>query len=187
MAEHAVDPARVYVAGLSAGGALAAIMGATYPDLYAAVGVHSGLPVGAAHSIPSALAAMSKGPRAVTADRTAGRAVPTIIFHGDRDTTVNPRNGERLAADATADTLKQQSTVVEARVPGGKAYTRTVYSEAAGVAHCEFWRIQGGGHAWSGGSATGTYTDPTGPNATREMLRFFLQHQVADTRTLESV
>ena len=178
IAAHAVDPDRIYVAGLSAGGALAAIMGATYPELYAAVGVHSGLPVGAAHSLPSALAAMSKGPRTGIQGREGARAVPTIIFHGDQDTTVHPRNGDQLAADATATNAQLRSTVVEARAPGGKAYTRTVYRDATDVAHCEIWRIQGAGHAWSGGSSTGTYTDPAGPNAAREMLRFFLQHKL---------
>ncbi|WP_316185257.1 MULTISPECIES: PHB depolymerase family esterase [unclassified Bradyrhizobium] len=176
MRDHAVDSRRVYVAGLSAGGATAAIMAATHPDLYAAAGVHSGLACGAARDLPSALMAMRQG-AGHTADRRS--AVPTIVFHGDRDTTVHPANGDRVVAQATG-AMRGTSSVVHGRVPGGHAYTRTILTEPSGKVTSEHWTIHGAAHAWSGGSPAGSYTDPKGPDATREMLRFFLAHSCAD-------
>ncbi|TYL84717.1 extracellular catalytic domain type 1 short-chain-length polyhydroxyalkanoate depolymerase [Bradyrhizobium cytisi] len=177
MREHPIDPKRVYVAGLSAGGAAAAIMGATYPDLYAAVGVHSGLACGAASDLPTALTAMRQGsgPRGIA---KACSPVPTIVFHGDRDTTVHPDNGERVL-DPPGEAEGQQAKVVRGRVPEGHAYTRTILADGGGVAISEHWSVHGAGHAWSGGSPAGSYTDPRGPDATREMLRFFLEHSLA--------
>ena len=152
-----VDAKRVYVAGLSAGGAMAAIMGATYPDLYAAVGVHSGLPYASASDAASALLAM-RGHRNGTV--VPPPAVPTIVFHGDKDDTVHPNNGA-----FPVDNL--QSETGEA---GGRRYTRTV---RRGRPSLEHWLVHGAGHAWSGGHPKASYTDPSGPDATREMLRFF--------------
>lgn len=179
MRDHAVDPRRVYVAGLSAGGAAAAIMAQAYPDLYAAVGVHSGLACGAARDMPSAFAAMRQG--ASGPQRSGGatdgnrRIVPTIVFHADKDTTVNPRNGDQVIAQSAA--ASDLRTVVQrGQVPGGHAYTRTLHTDAAGQAMLEQWLVHGGGHAWSGGSSAGSYTDPRGPDASGEMLRFFLEH-----------
>lgn len=180
MRDHPVDPARVAIAGLSAGGAAAAIMGAAYPDLYAAVGVHSGLPVGAARDIPSAFAAMRQG--ADGAGR-AGRAVPTIVFHGDRDTTVHPRNGDAVVAHVTAAAPGVRSTVQRGQTPDGHAYSRAVHADASGRTLCEQWTIHGAGHAWAGGSPAGSYTDPRGPDATREMLRFFLEQRLTAAAT----
>ncbi|HYZ32758.1 MAG TPA: PHB depolymerase family esterase [Crenalkalicoccus sp.] len=181
MRDHAVDARRVYVAGLSAGGAAAAIMGQAYPDLYAAVGVHSGLACGAARDIPSAFAAMRQGAAAPQppgrASATDGnrRIVPTIVFHADKDGTVHPRNGDQVIAQSgAAGALRTE--VQQGQVPGGHAYSRTVYADAGGQPVLEQWLIHGGGHAWSGGSAAGSYTDPRGPDASREMLRFFLEH-----------
>lgn len=172
--EHGADRRRVYVAGLSAGGAQAAIMGATYPDLYAAIGVHSGLACGAARDVPSAFAAMRQGGPAPAG--AAGRIVPTIVFHADRDTTVHPVNGDHVIAQAGRTALRQ--AVAQGEVPGGHAWRRTTHSDAEGRVLLEQWRVLGGGHAWSGGSPAGTYTDPRGPDASREMLRFFLQHRI---------
>jgi poly(hydroxyalkanoate) depolymerase family esterase len=181
MADYAVDPERVYIGGLSAGAAAAAIMGTAYPDLYAAVGVHSGLACGAANDLSSAFAAMQHGNIAISfepGDVLAGEdepVLPTIVFHGDRDTTVHPRNGDHvIARQSGAATSKKQ--VHRGRVAGGHAYTRTVHADANGRSTLEQWEIHGGGHAWSGGSTAGSYTDPRGPDATREMLRFFLEH-----------
>jgi poly(hydroxyalkanoate) depolymerase family esterase len=172
MEDTAVDAARVYVAGLSAGGAAAAIMGLAYPDLYAAIGVHSGLACGAARDMPSAFAAMRQGG---PIPRRDGKPMPTIVFHGDRDATVSPVNGDQVIAQskAAADLAPAASRGQSA---GGIAYTRTVQTDAGGRAVLEQWVLHGAGHAWSGGSRAGSYTDPRGPDASREMVRFFLQH-----------
>jgi len=180
MRDHSVDPERVYVAGLSAGAAAAAIMGSTYGDLYAAIGIHSGLACGAAIDLPSALIAMKQGggSEAMQGD---GPRIPTIVFHGDRDTTVHSNNGGRIVRQSLGGT----STTVEVhrgRVPGGHAYTRTVHTDAGGHGILEHWEIHGAGHAWSGGSPAGSYTDPDGPDATKEMLRFFLEHSLQHRR-----
>jgi poly(hydroxyalkanoate) depolymerase family esterase len=172
MRDYEIDPKHVFVAGLSAGGAAAAIMGATYDDLYAAVGVHSGLACGAASDLPSAFMAMRQGGGSGAVVPT-GSSVPTIVFHGDRDTTVHPANGDHVleqCAKATNLTTK----VVGGRVPDGHAYTRTIVTDQRGRVISEHWNIHGAGHAWSGGSPAGSYTDPRGPDATKEMLRFFL-------------
>jgi poly(hydroxyalkanoate) depolymerase family esterase len=175
------DRARVYVAGLSAGGAMAAIMAAAYPDLYAAVGVHSGLPVGRARDLISGLAAMKKKSPA-GAGRTASRLrqrVPVIVFHGDGDDIVHSGNGDAVleqflhpAPGSPAQPLRRlQERVGDA---GGRGYTKTAMLDSTGRSVAEFWELHGAGHAWSGGSPAGSYTDPAGPNASAEMLRFFL-------------
>jgi poly(hydroxyalkanoate) depolymerase family esterase len=187
MRDHSVDPRRVYIAGLSAGAAAAVVMGAAYPDLYAAIGVHSGLSCGAANDLSSALLAMQRGELAASSGSgdilTApgdGPVVPTIVFHGDRDTTVHPRNGGHVIAQSMRAT-RAQKQVQRGRVPGGHAYTRTVHIDAGGRAILEHWDIHGAGHAWSGGSPAGSFTDPRGPDATREMMRFFLAHALPAT------
>ena len=166
---YAVEADQVYVAGLSAGGAMATIMGTLYPELYAAVGVHSGLPFGSAHDLPSALAAM-KGK--LNAPTPTGKGIPIIVFHGDKDTTVHPANGDAVI---TRDAQRGPKDIVvePGRVPDGHAYTRTVHQRADGTPQAEQWLIHGAGHAWSGGSAHGSYTDGKGPDASREMMRFF--------------
>jgi poly(hydroxyalkanoate) depolymerase family esterase len=174
MREYSVDPRRVYAAGLSAGGAAAAIMAKTYPDLYAAVGVHSGLACGAARDMPSAFAAMRRGSIGLH-DGSRSRLVPTIIFHGDRDNTVNSRNGDAVAAQ-TAHLAALSVRVEKGRALGGHTYSRTLHVDASGRTVVEHWVIHGADHAWSGGCAAGSYTDPRGPDATAEMLRFFLEH-----------
>jgi poly(hydroxyalkanoate) depolymerase family esterase len=179
MRDYAIDPTRVYVAGLSAGGATAAIMGETYPDLYAAIGVHSGLACGAASSLPTAFAAMAQGGAGRLGGRSASgverRFVPTIVFHGDNDATVSPRNGEEVVAQVAQDAVLRMR-VQKGRVPGGHAYTRTIHADQAGASIIELWVIHGAGHAWCGGSPKGSYTDQRGPDATREMMRFFCEH-----------
>ncbi len=179
MEDHAIDARRIYVAGLSAGGAAAVIMGTAYPDLYAAIGVHSGLACGAASDLPSAFAAMRQdgnmsvaghAPRAMSRE-----GVPTIVFHGDQDKTVHPRNGDLVVAQLQP-TASPDRKIEHGRVPGGHAYSRTIHVDASGQAVLEQWVIHGAGHAWSGGSPAGSYTDPRGPDAGREMLRFFLEH-----------
>jgi poly(hydroxyalkanoate) depolymerase family esterase len=184
MATYHVDAGRVYVAGMSAGGAMAAILGATYPDLFAAVGVHSGLPRGAARDLRSGLAAMRQGAAIVrhSGGPHVARGVPTIVFHGDRDTTVNPRNGEQVLAQALAPSGadRPERTVSEGRVPNGHTYTRSLYRDVRGNVVGEHWLVHGAGHAWSGGSPSGSFTDPRGPDASKEMLRFFREHPRAE-------
>ena len=171
VADQRIDPSRVYVAGLSAGGAMAAVLGQAYPDLFAAVGVHSGLASRAAGDLPSALAAMQSGAPAPR----ASRPVPTIVFHGDRDATVNPANGAQVFAAATPPGATAHTERI-AR-PGARAHTRQQQRDAHGRVVAEHWLVHGAAHAWSGGSSAGSYTDPQGPDATREMLRFFLSQR----------
>jgi poly(hydroxyalkanoate) depolymerase family esterase len=173
IAEFSGDASRVYAAGLSAGGAAAAILASTHPDLFAAVGVHSGLACGAARDIPSAFAAMRGGGAGASGGTRHG--VPTIVFHGDGDKTVNVANGDRVAAQGPAGPDLAQA-VSAGRTPDGVAYTRTVRSDASGRAVLEHWVLHGTGHAWSGGDPAGSFTDARGPDASREMVRFFLSH-----------
>jgi poly(hydroxyalkanoate) depolymerase family esterase len=179
MASHSVDPARVYIAGLSAGGAMAAVMIHAYPDLYAAAGIHSGLPPRCAHNLPSALAAMKGGKRARRTpladdnDSAAAPRRPLIVFHGDADATVHPSNGSELLrefgahAPAVAEILDSPA--------GRRACTRRRLTAANGV-EAEYWIVHGAPHAWAGGSVRGSYTDASGPDASAEMVRFFLEH-----------
>jgi poly(hydroxyalkanoate) depolymerase family esterase len=179
MRDYSIAPERVYVGGLSAGAAAAAVMGATYSDLYAAIGIHSGLACGAASDLPSAFIAMRQGSGSEDSARLDdGPIVPTIVFHGDRDVTVHPSNGHQIL-EQSMRTTNTQKKVDTGRAPGGHAYTRTIHTDASGRAIFEHWNIHGAGHAWSGGSPAGSYTDPRGPNATREMLRFFLEHSLS--------
>jgi poly(3-hydroxybutyrate) depolymerase len=161
---------------------MAAVMGTAYPDIYAAVGVHSGLASGSAHDLLSALAVM-RGIRApMSGDHSGSKrqepAMPTIVFHGDRDRTVHPRNGEHLVSRSLGQNGASgaDASTERAQVPGGHAYTRTMYRDSTGRAILEYWRVHGGGHAWFGGSLRGSYTDPRGPDASGEMIRFFYQN-----------
>jgi poly(hydroxyalkanoate) depolymerase family esterase len=180
MAEFDIDSRRVYVAGLSAGGAMAAIMSATYPELYAATGIHSGLAYGSANDVVSAFAAMrgASSPAAPAQRKRHLRAVNgrvrTIVFHGESDRKVHPSNAERILAKARAGLTGATQETRHDGSAGGRAYTRTVITDASGVSRIERWAIEGLGHAWSGGSPEGSHTDQNGPDASREMLRFFL-------------
>ena len=175
MHDFSIDSRRVYVAGLSAGGAAASTLGITYPDLYAGIGVHSGLACGAARDVPSAFAAMRQGgaPPAV-ARRRSESIVPTIVFHGDGDRTVNSVNSGQIISQSKAAT-NLATEVSHGTAPGGMRYTRTIQTNETGQTLLEQWMLHGAGHAWSGGSTAGSYTDPRGPDASREMVRFFLQ------------
>jgi len=177
--EFSADRSRIYAAGLSAGGAAAAIMADTYPDVFAAVGVHSGLACGAARDMPSAFAAMNGGgsPKA----QTVGAGVPTIVFHGDADRTVSPVNGDQVIAQAASGEALTR-IVSQGQSDRGMSFTRTVQTNASGRAMLEQWALHGAGHAWSGGSTDGSYTDPKGPDASREMVRFFMDHSTSTTK-----
>ena len=180
VAQHNADPARIYVAGLSAGGAMAAVVAGLYPDVFAAVGVHSGLAAGAAQDVMSAFSAMRSGAKG---HKTS--ALPTIVFHGAADTTVNPDNSEFITDAALAalkasglSLVKTKSKIESSSAPGKPEHAeRTVYSNASGTPFVESWIIKSGPHAWSGGSAQGSFTDPDGPDASAAMLAFFLRHK----------
>jgi poly(hydroxyalkanoate) depolymerase family esterase len=175
MVDRAVDVSRVYVAGLSAGGAMAAILGMTYPELFAAIGVHSGLPCGAATDVVSAFAVMKRGAKSVAIARSA-QAVPTIVFHGERDQTVNPANADAVLEQFNLSSAQYQTTSENSSK--GMRYSKSVHLTDSGKPMFEKWLVNGAGHAWSGGSARGSYTEPRGPDASREMVRFFLQHRL---------
>lgn len=172
MTGYNVAPGRVYVAGFSAGAAMAAVMGTIYPELYAAAGVHSGLPNGAAGDLPSALTAMRQGPG--RSGRPVAQPRPLIVFHGDQDATVAPANATALIGSGLTP-----GPAVGGRVPGGRAYTRVCYQDSSGTTAAECWMVHQGGHTWSGGVPHGSYTDPGGPDASAELIRFFNEHPAA--------
>ena len=168
-----VDPTRVYIAGLSAGGAAATLVARAYPEMFAAAGVHSGLPAGAASDVASAFAAMRNG----AVGQKKAQPIPTIVFHGDADSTVHPANGTAVVSQSLAGFPALTAKVKTGKAKGGRAFRRTSHSDADGRTMVEHWSVDGAGHAWSGGHASGSYTDPSGPDASREILRFFLQHR----------
>jgi poly(3-hydroxybutyrate) depolymerase len=174
------DPGRVFVAGLSAGGAMAAVMGAAYPELYAAVGIHSGLAYGSAKDLASAYAAMRGSfnapglPQAGQSRKHASSSIRTIVFHGTSDRAVHPSNAWRIFSEARAaltGAIREKRHSGRAR---GRPYACTVIEDLDGVPLVEYWSIEGLGHAWSGGQVEGTHADPRGPDASRELVRFFL-------------
>jgi len=188
--DHGIDPARVYVAGMSAGGAMAAVLARDYPDLYAALGVHSGVPAGLADNLYSALRLMSKGPSPRQIDAVqnpedgSGRSVPSIVFHGDEDTTVHPSNAQSIHSAPAGDRDAQES-VGSMRAStdsneGQRGFTRSVDYGPGGISQRELWIVHGAGHAWAGGDEQEKFTDAGGPTASREMLRFFLQHRLGE-------
>jgi poly(hydroxyalkanoate) depolymerase family esterase len=185
---HSIDPARVYLAGLSAGGAMAAVLAVTHPDLFAAVGVHSGVPYLAARDPMSAFAAMSIGAGA----HVAGGPAALIVFHGDSDGVVSVANADRLiaarlAVQSQTSLTPVQSTTTHPGTSDARPYSRTTYTDAAGTVIAETWIVKGGGHAWFGGNPAGSFIDPLGPDASAEMVRFFLEHppQSARSTTVE--
>jgi poly(hydroxyalkanoate) depolymerase family esterase len=177
-----IDPRRVYVAGLSAGGAMAAILGQAYPDVFAAVGVHSGLAVGCAADWRGALIAMrGDGPRPTG----TAAAIPTIVFHGDADTTVHPVNGSSVIAAIAGENARMERSDVA--MAGERSFTRSILRNSCGRTIGEHWNLHGVGHAWSGGSNRGSFADPTGPNASAEMLRFFLEHPLGGSAVPQGI
>jgi poly(hydroxyalkanoate) depolymerase family esterase len=184
VAAHGGDASRVYVAGLSAGGAMAALAGQLYPEVFAAVGVHSGLAPGAAVDMPGAFSAMRKGRKAGAGTAPGGAASPpTIVFHGTADTTVHPGNADHVLQAALAGL--RASGVPLTEVPaadagaGNRNASRTAWVTPDGTPVVEHWAVAAGPHAWSGGSAAGSFTDPQGPSASRAMVAFFLRHRRA--------
>ena len=171
-----IDTDRIYIAGLSAGGAMAAVTAGLYPELFAAMGVHSGLPAGAATNMMAAFSAMRRG-----SEGQAANPVPTIVFHGSADKTVHPDNGDNVTEAAlaalNASGLALEKSVQSVRSKGERPARRTTYRDTSGKPFAEHWTVEAAPHAWSGGNAAGSYTDPDGPSASEAMLAFFLQHK----------
>lgn len=175
--DNSVNQKMVYVAGLSAGGAMAAILGVTYPDMFAGIGVHSGLPCGAATNMAGAFKAMKRGGGRTPRSESL-HPVPTIVFHGDKDPTVDPVNSDHVIAQFDTARAFDLAKTETCKSDGGLDYSRSVYLREDGSPLFEQWKIHGAGHAWSGGNAKGSYTEPRGPDASREMIRFFFEHNL---------
>lgn len=186
IARYPVDESRVYIAGLSAGGAMAAIVAAHYPELFAALGVHSGLPTGAAKDVMSAFQAMRLGGqhRKLAGSPAREHRMPTIVFHGSADTTVHPDNSLRIVQAATAAltacglALEHREALLASASDNEslRQAKRSVYRAGDGRSFLEHWTVDGSPHAWAGGNPEGSYTDPQAPGASAAMLAFFLQH-----------
>lgn len=170
MSDYAVQADHISIAGLSAGGAMALAVATLHPEIFRCVGVHSGLPFGAAHDLPSALQAMQSGRAAGTRPLTLPRL---IVFHGDKDKTVHPANSAQIVGSRTASEAHASTGIRKGKASGGRRYTCTTHSRLDGEVFAEQWEIHGAGHAWAGGSPQGSFTDATGPDASSEMLRFF--------------
>ncbi|WP_216828375.1 extracellular catalytic domain type 1 short-chain-length polyhydroxyalkanoate depolymerase [Alkalihalobacterium elongatum] len=190
---YSIDLSKVYVAGLSAGGAMSVIMGATYPDIFSGIGVGAGLEYKAATNSLQAWTAMSSGgPDPIQQGRLAYQAMgqqakvlPTIVFHGNSDFTVQSINSYQvitqwaktndLAYDGQENTYfyNQATEEIQGQVPGGRSYTRSIYRDHLGNRLMEKYIVDGMGHAWSGGSSMGSYTDPNGPRASELIWEFF--------------
>lgn len=165
----------VFVAGLSAGGAMATILADVYPDVFSAAGVHSGLARGAAYDVLSAMSAMQSGSAfdgiaPVVTSRS--RRVRRIIFQGDHDSTVHPSNASMIVASVMG--RDAVPTKIGKRSVRGRGYSRSDFAGSDGTVQVELWMIEGAGHAWSGGRVAGSYTDNKGPDASAQMMRFFL-------------
>ena len=175
--DFAIRHDRVFVAGLSAGGAMAAILGETYPELYAGIGIHSGLAYGSANDVTSAFSAM-RGQSAVEPPRRPSppAAPRVIVFHGGDDTTVHPTNADRIVARQSHQDGAAARTTRSEHAPSGetRGYRKLVTAGEDGTRVLECWIVDGAEHAWSGGRPTGTYTDPRGPDASAAMVDFFL-------------
>ena len=178
VSEFGIDPARVFIAGLSAGGAMAMVMAEMYPELFAAVGVHSGLPTNAAKDVASAFAAMRGNGKAQGSSRHARYPGRTIVFQGSADTTVHPSNASRIIDAATPETASISSHRTEAG-KSRRAATVTVVADQAGYTVAELWLVDSAGHAWSGGQPGGSFVDPAGPDASLQMMRFFSSETAA--------
>jgi poly(hydroxyalkanoate) depolymerase family esterase len=185
LAEYAVDEARVFVAGLSSGGAMAVILGRTYPDLFTAVGCHSGLAHGSATDRLGAMRAMRDGadPGRLARNGIASSG-PIIVFHGDIDSTVHLKNSDGVVQQsidsyaAGVPRRRQKLAMALSEERGemtGRGFTRNIHRGVAGEIVAEQWTVHGAGHAWSGGSGRGSYTDAQGPDASEAMLRFFIR------------
>ncbi|MDO8502525.1 MAG: PHB depolymerase family esterase [Gemmatimonadaceae bacterium] len=182
--DYTVDARRVYIAGLSAGGAMALTTAYAYPEIFAAVAIHSGIAYGTVSSPAEAIKAMGAGaadPAGLAAAVVKGmgstRYFPAIVFQGASDRSVNVVNASQIVEQLTqsfAPRPLEKLSEVSGETEGGYHFTKQVYGNGCLVV--EKWVVSELGHAWSGGSKDGTYTDPKGPDASREMLRFLMEH-----------
>jgi poly(hydroxyalkanoate) depolymerase family esterase len=183
--EHDIDPARIYVAGLSAGAAMAMVLAETYPEIFAALAVHSGLPLGAARDVPSAFAAMAgrSTPQAgIDPARRSTRPVPGLVIHGAADRTVAPCNGDAVVRQLRERYEHGAGNALVLRSTTEPTHAKSCFHTADGRLVIEHWSVRNGGHAWSGGSGAGSYTDPAGPDATARIVEFFLTHSLTPAR-----
>jgi poly(hydroxyalkanoate) depolymerase family esterase len=176
--QFGIDQEQVFVAGLSAGAAMAVILAKTYPDIFRAVGVHSGLAYQSAGNVMSALAVMRgrKGASLFAKSQSPDNSpnlVRTIIFHGSSDRTVHPSNAQRIL-EMAHQASAENSIATTTGSSNGRHFTQTLILQKNGPVLVESWMIDGAGHAWSGGNVSGSYADARGPVASAEMVRFFL-------------
>jgi poly(hydroxyalkanoate) depolymerase family esterase len=178
IADYSIAADKVFIAGFSAGGAMAATMAVLYPDVYAALGIHSGVPHGAARDFLSAMVAMQHGAQAGYAIHPSHGEVPTIVFHGDEDNMVHATHAAQFMTPSRRQRIAactgEHRTESFAHRPGSRGYTRTLRLDREEQVFSEQWIVHGGGHAWYGGDATGAWVDPDGPDAAREMVRYFI-------------
>jgi len=183
---YSVDAHRIYVAGLSAGGAMSSVMAATYPDLYAAAGIGSGCEYAATATCAGYRSAdpVQAGRQAYSAMGSRARAMPVVVFQGDQDTTVPPINAQQLVqqwqtSDGLAAKVSIQSaptSITGGAVTGGHPYAVYHYDGGHGHELIQLWLVHGMGHAWAGGSVSQPYSDPSGPDETAAMYAFFATH-----------
>lgn len=184
VSEQRIDPDRIYVGGLSAGAAMALVLGDSYPDVFAAVAVHSGLPLGAARDVPSAFAAMAGRASAHSASagiRPISHPMPALVIHGSADQTVRSSNGDAVVQQLMQG-YENAGHALQRQVVAEPAHTRSCFYSGDGRLVIEQWTVKNAGHAWSGGAAGGSYTAPAGPDASARMLAFFLGHSLSDRR-----
>jgi poly(hydroxyalkanoate) depolymerase family esterase len=179
---HKVPSRHTFIAGLSAGGAMAITTAQAYPEIFAACGVHSGVAPGSARGVLDAMSVMRSGAPPWRSCPQGTKLIPTIVFHGDRDRTVSTRHASNVVVAALGDPAasglkpaEQTQEEIAGTEPYGRNFTRIVSRDPKGRTTGEKWIIHGMGHAWSGGSTAGTYIDSTGPSASEAMLRFFLK------------
>jgi poly(hydroxyalkanoate) depolymerase family esterase len=187
---YTVDAHRIYVNGLSAGGAMSSVMAATYPDLYAAAGIGSGCEYAATAACAGYKSAdpATAGQQAYQAMGQYARQMPVILFEGDQDTTVPPVNADQIVQQwqVTNDYADgggrdgsipvQPTGVTRGTAPGGHPYTVTTYGDRGHKDLIQSWLVSGMGHAWSGGCSCEQYADPAGPDETGAMYAFFMAH-----------